>query len=143
MAIVSAEINGHREVHSRLLTVRSLLRWAFNGVNVLEGRPMEEYAVQNPPDVGSRGREGAASTTSSSSTAGSARASSEEGQVKEDANDCQVEDSDEVRSVLFFFKIRESSIHLCLLPPSAGACLAILVKYQIYDQKSASVLSIN
>lgn len=49
-------------MHTRLLTVRSLLRLAFNGVNVLEGRPIEEYPVQSPPGVASRRRHDSATS---------------------------------------------------------------------------------
>lgn len=74
---IPAEMNGHQEVHSRLLAVRSLLRLAFNGVNVLEGRPVEEYAVQNPPHLNTRRRDGASSS--------GATAAPEGGQVNEES----------------------------------------------------------
>lgn len=114
-------------MHSRLLAVRSLLRLAFNGVNVLEGRPPEEYAVQNPPhhaqSGGTQKRQAtpststaapSASTASTSATAAEAQATAphEGQQVKTEAAVGDIESSAEGQSevgfLFFYFKVNNS-----------------------------------
>ncbi|OQR67315.1 hypothetical protein BIW11_13595, partial [Tropilaelaps mercedesae] len=85
-----AESEGYQEGFKRLLTVRALLRVAFNSVNALEGRPPEDFSALNQP-AASRGEftrvfSASASAASDSGSTSEAQASAppEEQQVKDE-----------------------------------------------------------